>query len=758
MSIRTILLAAALLPASTAFAALAPAIQESVPLIPREILFGNPERVGVQVSPDGTRLSWIAPEEGVLNVWVAPAADLAKARAITRDRDRGIREYFWMPSGTHIVYLQDRGGDENWRAYSVNLASGAEIDLTPFEGVAAQIAHVSRDFPDTLAIGLNDRDARFHDVHLVDARSGERTLLFQNDRFADVTLDNAMRVRMAMEMNPDGSTSYFVLDGDRIAPFQSIPFEDAMTTSYLGLDRRGERVFAVDSRGRNLSALTVTDLASGRSETIFEGTRSDIAGALVNPIDSTVEAVASNYLKPEWTVLSPTVQRDLDYLRTLDGGEIGVGSRSLDDTRWIVSFRRDDGPTVHYLYDRTAGTATRLFTSDSRLEGLPLVPMHGVEITTRDGLVMPSFVSLPPSSDPNRTGRPSEPLPMVLMVHGGPWARDAWGYNPYHQWLANRGYAVLSPNFRGSTGFGKAFVNAGDGQWADKMHDDLIDAVEWAVANGIADRDRVAIMGGSYGGYAALAGVTFTPEVFAASVSIVGPSNLITLLESIPPYWAPMIEIFTKRVGDHRTPEGRRRLRDMSPLTHVDEIVRPLLIGQGANDPRVKQQESDQIVRAMQAKGLPVTYVLFPDEGHGFAKPQNNIAFQAVTEAFLAEHIGGRIEPMVGEIEKSTALVVSLGGLDLEVEEISWEELAALQSAPIVLEAVAFEDLSPQQQGMVRQMLAQLDQLPPGMVEMVLPDAIAQIEAGLRSAPEEERPMLMHLLGVIRARLAALDD
>jgi len=750
MNFRTTMLALpAILLFTTATSAHLDAEANETILIDREILFGNPERVGVQISPDGTRISFIAPLDGVRNIWVAPTDDIDAARAVTSDDDRGISRYFWMPNATHLVYLQDRGGDENWRAYSVNLETGEETDLTPLDGVAAQIAHVSRDFPDALAIDLNDRDPRYHDVYLVNAVTGERELLFKNDRFAGVTLDDRMRVRLAAEMNPDGSMSYFTVDGDEVTPFQQIPFEDTMTTAYVGLDRSGERVFAVDSRGRNLSALTVTHLESGSSEVIFVGERADIAGSMVNPIDSTVEAVATNYLKPEWTVLSPTVRDDLDYLRSLDDGELSVVSRSLDDTKWIVSFRRDDGPTRFFLHDRTERSAKMLFTADSRLEGLPLSPMHGIEIATRDGLTMPSYLTLPSWTDPERTGRPTEALPMVLMVHGGPWARDSWGYNPYHQWLANRGYAVLSPNFRGSTGFGKAFVNAGDGQWADAMHDDLIDAVEWAIANGIADRDRVAIMGGSYGGYAALAGVTFTPEVFAASVAIVGPSNIITLLESIPPYWAPMLEIFTKRVGDHRTPEGRRKLRDMSPLTHVDEIVRPLLIGQGANDPRVKQPESDQIVQAMQAKGLPVTYVLFPDEGHGFAKPENNIAFNAVTEAFLAEHLGGRLQPLSDELAKSTALVISKGGIDLDVDETTWEELEAIQSAPLEIAAVAFDDLSPAQQGIVRQMLGQLEQMPAEMRSQVLPEALSQIEAGLRSASDEDRPMLMHLHGVI---------
>ena len=721
---------------------------DSVPLIPRATLFGNPDRAGVQISPDGTQVSWLAPVEGVLNVWVAPVGDLAAAKPVTEDTDRGIRQYFWMPNSTHLVYLQDRGGDENWRAYSVDLATGDEIDLTPFDGVRATIAHVSRDFPDTLAIGLNDRDPQYHDIHLVNAATGERTLLFENPRFAGVTLDDAMQVRLVSEMNPDGSEATFLVEGEAYAPFDTVPFEDTMGTRSVGLDRKGERLFMVDSRGRDTSALVVKRLSDGAMETIFEGTKSDVAGALVDPITDEVEAVASNYLKPEWTVLDPEMEKDLAYLETVDDGEIGIGSRSLDDSKWIVSYRGDAGPTQYHLYDRTAGTATRLFSSKDALEELPLVPMHGVEIPTRDGLTLPSYVSIPAWSDPDGDGVPDEPLPMVLMVHGGPWARDSWGYNPYHQWFANRGYAVVSPNFRGSTGFGKSFVNAGDGEWADSMHDDLIDAVEWAVGKGIADRDRVGIFGGSYGGYAALAGVTFTPEVFAASVSIVGPSNLITLMNSLPPYWAPMIEMFAKRVADHRTPEGRRTLRDMSPLTHVDEIVKPLLIGQGANDPRVKQQESDQIVKAMQAKDLPVTYVLYPDEGHGFAKPENNIAFQAIAEAFLAEHLGGRAEPITDEIGKSTAKVVSKGALDLPVEETTWEELAAEQNA-VEIEAVAYEDLSPEMQAVADQMLQQLDQM---SVEM-LPQVLAQLEGQVAGMPEAQRPLAFHVITVLKERI-----
>ncbi|HEU4650977.1 MAG TPA: S9 family peptidase, partial [Croceibacterium sp.] len=312
-----------------------------------------------------------------------------------------------------------------------------------------------------------------------------------------------------------------------------------------------------------------------------------------------------------------------------------------------------------YLYDRAAGTLTEFYTTRPELAGAPLQPMHALELTSRDGLTLVSYLTLPPGSDPDETGIPQAPVPMVLFVHGGPWARDGYGFNGVHQWLANRGYAVLSVNFRGSTGFGKAFVNASNLQWGATMHDDLIDAVEWAVAAGIAERDKVAIMGGSYGGYATLAGLTFTPEVFACGVDIVGPSNLETLLETIPPYWEPMVKQFHQRMGNPETPEGKALLVERSPLHKADRICRPLLIGQGANDPRVKQSESDQIVAAMTAHGIPVTYVVFPDEGHGFAKPTNRIAFNAVTEAFLATVLGGRAEPMNGEIEASTAQVLA---------------------------------------------------------------------------------------------------
>ncbi len=371
---------------------------------------------------------------------------------------------------------------------------------------------------------------------------------------------------------------------------------------------------------------------------------------LVNEATRRPQAMSFNYLKSRWKAIDPTIILDLAALQKMTDGEVVVTGRTDDAKLWSVAFINDNRPPEYYLYDATTKRANFLFTGRDALRSVGLAKMETPVIPARDGLPLVSYLTLPMGFQKGT----SDPIPLVLLVHGGPWARDEWGYNPYHQWLANRGYAVLSVNFRGSTGFGKNFLNAGNRQWSKKMHDDLIDAVQWAITEKIADPKKVAIMGGSYGGYATLVGLTYTPDTFACGVDIVGPSNLATLLATIPPYWKPMKAMFDTRVGSL---DEKDWLRQISPLTFVDNIQRPLLIGQGANDPRVKQAEADQIVQAMQAKKIPVTYVLFPDEGHGFARPENNMAFNAITEAFLAQHLGGLYEAMGSELEKSTAKI-----------------------------------------------------------------------------------------------------
>ncbi len=631
-------------------------------LIPRKILFGNPARAHARISPDGAQLAFLAPVDNVLNVWVAPAASPGDARPVTRDRRRGIRAFAWAYTNRHILYSQDTDGDEDWHVYSVDLESDAIRDLTPIEKIAARIEGVSPKAPEEVLVGINDRGGReLHDVYRIDIRTGQRRLIQENPGFAGFAADDDYRVRFAVTVTPDAGHLYLKPDAaDGWREWLRIEPEDAMTTHAAGFDRTAARCYMLDSRGRDTSALKTVDLETGAEELLAESDLADIDGVLTHPTGKHVQAASFTHARRRWRVLDPAIQDDLDYLAGVAGGDVWVTSRSLDDRVWTVAFTMDTGPARFYLYDRAAREARFLFTSQPELEGLPLTRMHPVIVRARDGLDLVSYLSLPAASDPEGRGRPERPLPMVLLVHGGPWARDDWGYNPLHQWLADRGYAVLSVNYRGSTGFGKDFINRANLEWARAMHDDLIDAVDWAVAEGVADRERVAIMGGSYGGYATLVGLTFTPERFACGVDIVGPSNLITLMENPPPYWAPIMPLLKVRIGDYTTDVGRALLESRSPLNFVDRIRSPLLIGQGRQDPRVKQAESDQIVEAMTGKGIPVAYMLFTEEGHGFAKPENRMAFYAVAEAFLAAHLGGAAEP-IGDAFEGAAFTVPAG-------------------------------------------------------------------------------------------------
>ena len=648
-------------PASTAKAeapAVAPASINDVELIPRDALFGNPERANVQISPDGKYLSWIAAVDGVMNVWIAPAGDLAKARAVTTDKARGIRQYFWSHRPDTLLYMRDTGGDENFHLFSVDLTSGQSRDLSEFPNTRAYVVGVSHLHPDAVLVGMNDRDPKWHDLYRVDLASGERTLVEKNTgEFASYIADPDFKVRMATKSRPDGGSDLLEPDGKggwKLAG--EIPFADSLTSFPGGYTSDGKTQYFFDSRGRNTTALYAVDTASGAKTLVHEDARADIAGSIDDPRTGKAQAVSVNYLKNEWKVIDPAIAADLETLKAIGPGDITVNARTLDDKTWIVAYSAAEAPAVYYRYER-GGTPEKLFSARPELDGKPLVAMWPQEIKSRDGLTLVSYLSLPKTADGNNDGKADKPVPLVLLVHGGPWARDEYGYSPLDQWLANRGYAVLSVNYRGSTGFGKDFVNKSDQQWAAKMHDDLIDAVDWAVKGGVTSKDQVAIMGGSYGGYATLVGLTFTPDTFKCGVDIVGPSNLNTLLSTIPPYWAAFFEQFAKRVGDPRTEAGKQLLAERSPLTHVAKITKPLLIGQGANDPRVKQAESDQIVKAMQDKKIPVTYVLFPDEGHGFARPENSKAFFAVTEGFLGQCLGGRAQPISNDFAGSSISV-----------------------------------------------------------------------------------------------------
>ncbi|MEW6358207.1 MAG: S9 family peptidase [Planctomycetota bacterium] len=631
-------------------------------LLSRRILFGNPDRESVKLSPDGAHLSWLAPLDGVRNVWVAPRDNLAAARPVTRDTGRGIRFFWWAYTNRHILYIQDKDGDENWRLYAAGLESGELRDLTPFDGVQARVVEVSHKFPEEIIVGLNNRNPQWHDIYRLNLITGKLTLLLQHDRFSEAIMDDDYRLRYATQTAPGGSVDYYFPAGTDWQLWDSIPAEDIMTTGLVGFDKGNRLVYMRDSRGRNTAALVEISPDTKAKRLLADDARADIDDVLLHPTEKRVQAVASTYERKSWRILDPAIQADFDYLQSVADGEVEISSRSLDDRFWVARYVMDNGPIRFYLYDRECRNARFLFTHRAGLEGQPMVKMHSTVIKSRDGLDLVAYYSLPLGSDASRESIPNRPLPMVFTPHGGPWSRDTWGFHPWHQWLANRGYAVLSVNFRASSGFGKSFLNAANLEWGGKVMDDQQDAVQWAIEKGIADPKQVAVFGGSFGGYSALAGLTFTPEVFACGVDVVGPSNLITFMETVPPYWKPIWEMFAARIGDPRTAEGRALLTRHSPLTHVDRICRPLLIVQGANDPRVKQAESDQIVAAMQARKIPVTYLLYPDEGHGFARPENNLSFYAVAEAFLAKHIGGRHEPIGDDFKGSS--IKALAGVE----------------------------------------------------------------------------------------------
>jgi len=622
------------------------------PLIPRNILFGNPERTMPRLSPDGHRLAWLAPDtNNVLQVWVKTIGK-EDDRIVTADKKRGIRQYFWAEDNRTLLYMQDTDGDENFHLYGVDLAAGNVRDFTPFQGVRAALVATDEKRPNDILVQMNARQRESFDVYRLQLDTG--ALVLDTENPGDVVgwlPDDAFQVRLGQVSTPDGGTELRVRD-DAKSPWRS--WMKVGPTENLGayeFTKDGKSVFIESSIGSDTARVLERNVATGAEKLIAHSPEVDSGEVMIHPRTKVVEAVSFEPGRRQWKVIDPGVQPDFEALTKVHDGDFAIVSRDRADKTWLVSYTSDRGPVRYYSWDRSNRKAAFLFTAQPKLENLQLAEMKAVTIIARDGMKLHSYLTLP-------AGTPAKNLPMVLMVHGGPWARDNWGYNPYAQWFANRGYACLQANFRGSTGFGKHFLNAGDKQWGLKMHDDLIDAVDWAIAQGYADAKKVAIFGGSYGGYSALAGVTFTPEKFACSVDIVGPSNIRTLLKTIPPYWKPMLAQFSVRVGDINDPKDEELIKNASPLFKAGKIVRPLLIGQGANDPRVKQAESEQIVEAITRNNGNVIYVVYPDEGHGFARPENRIDFNARAEAFLAANLGGRTEPVAGgRVAGSTAIV-----------------------------------------------------------------------------------------------------
>jgi len=632
---RTTFLAAAIL---SLFASLASA--ELPPLIARDVLFGNPERTSPRLSPDGKRLAWLAPDKkNVLQVWVRTIGT-TDDKVVTADKKRGIRQYLWASDNKTLLYLQDNDGDENFHVYGADLESGIVRDYTPIQGVRADVVEVEPAVPDQILVQINARDRQVFDVYRLTLSTGALVLDTKNPGdVAGWLADAHLNVLGAQAALDDGSTEIRVRDSADAAWRSLIkaPHEEILGADDLSAD--GKSLIYESSIGTDTARVLERNIASGAEKVIASSPEVDAGTVVINPVTRVVEAVAFAPGRRVWKIVDPAVKADFDAIAKLDDGDFTLVNRDLADKNWLVSFTSDRGPTKFFAWDRDAKKGTFLFTTQSKLENLQLSEMKPVVIKTRDGFDMHGYLTLP-------AGLPQKNLPLVLNVHGGPWGRDTWGYNATAQWLANRGYAVLQVNFRASTGYGKKFLNAGDKQWGLKMHDDLIDAVNWSVKQGYADAKKIAIMGGSYGGYATLAGLTYTPDTFACGVDIVGPSNLRTLLAAIPPYWKTARATFNKRMGNPDDPKDADLIKNASPLFKASAIKRPLLIGQGANDPRVNKAESEQIVEAIEKNNGSVTYVVYSDEGHGFARPENRIDFNARTEAFLGQCLGGRFEPL----------------------------------------------------------------------------------------------------------------
>lgn len=631
---------------------------ELPPLIPRDVLFGNPERALPRLSPDAKRVAWLAPDKkNVMQVWVRTVGG-TDDKMITADKKRGIRQYFWAPDNKTILYQQDNDGDENFHVYGADLESGNVRDYTPFQGVRAAVSDVEPTIPDQILVGINLRDRQVFDVHRLTLSTGALVLDTKNPGDVDAWIsDSHLNVLAAQASTPDGGTEIRVRDSVD-GPWRvllSAPYGENVVIHGLTADNKS--LILETSVGSDTTRVLERNIASGQEKLIASSDQVDAGIVRINPMTRVVEAVSFEPGRRTWKIVDPSVKADYDAIAKLDAGDFNVFDRDLANKTWLIAFNSDRGPTKYFAWDRDAKKGTLLFTTQSKLENLQLSEMKAVVIKTRDGLDMNSYLTLP-------AGLAPKSLPLVLFVHGGPWGRDTWGYNSTAQWLANRGYAVLQPNFRSSTGYGKKFTNAGDKQWGLKMHDDLIDAANWAVKQGYADPKKIAIMGGSYGGYATLAGLTYTPDYFACGVDIVGPSNLRTLLSAIPPYWKTLRWQFNHRMGNPDDPADAELIKNASPLFKANLIKKPLLIGQGANDPRVNKAESEQIVDAIEKNNGSVTYVVYPDEGHGFARPENRIDFNARAEAFLSQCLGGRAEPLPAgdRYPGSTAVVKVVGG------------------------------------------------------------------------------------------------
>ncbi len=650
----------------------APVVAQVAPVIPVEHFFDSPEIAAAQISPDGRWLAYLKPYRGKLNVFVRPVRT-GEERRLTADTLRPIREYYWSADGARVLYLQDRGGNENFHIFAVGVdaAPGDARDLTPYEGARALVVDVPRDLPKRIFIGLNRRDPSAFDAYWLDLDTGKLELAARNPgRFAGYLVDRAHRVRVGLAQGPAGENEIHVR-ADSAQPWRLlVSYPATENVQPLRIHPDGRHLYMFSNHGEtDLGRLVSLDLETGQERVVHEdpdhaGEPPETGGVLFSEATDSVLWTAYDADTTRIYPRTPEVAADLARIRRLHSGTPTVTSMTRDEQRWVVSFDTPTDPGVTYLYDRTTGKGSFLFRPRPWLKSTELASMKPIAFPARDGLTIHGYLTTP-------TGLSARKLPLVLLVHGGPWARDYFGYDPEAQLLANRGYAVLQVNYRGSTGYGKRFYNAAVKQFAAAMHTDLIDGVDWAVKQGIADRRKMCVYGGSYGGYATLVSVTFTPQVFTCAVDYVGPSSLITLVESFPAYWRPFLEgTWYRFVGDPSKPDDRKDMWARSPLSRVDRITTPLLIVQGANDPRVTKRESDQLAIALRNRGVKVQYLVAANEGHGFLNPDNRLALYHTMDRFFAQYLGGRTQAKVpADVDaRIRAMTVGVDSLKLAPE------------------------------------------------------------------------------------------
>jgi dipeptidyl aminopeptidase/acylaminoacyl peptidase len=624
--------------ATIIFVSYATLIKHQTPLIPRTVLFGNPEKASVRLSPDGNHLAYCAPVNGLLNIWVKTVGK-NDDKAITNDTKRGIYNFSWAPNGKQLLYVQDNDGDENYQLFALDINTLEIKNFTLFEKVKAQIINLDKNYPNELLMAMNKENPKFFDVYHLDLIAGTLTLVAKNPGNITAWIaGNQMEIVGALQTDNDGSQTLLVRNNNNDAwrTLLKVGFEDTLKdelySGILGFSKDDSLIYLNTSLGFNARSLIALNVKTGEQKTIATDEVYDIDHVIFNAITYEPDIVSWRKDRLDYKVINPALEEDFNRMQSHSTGELYIIQKTYDGQKWLIGFTHDTKSFEYYLYDFSTKQLTFLFYQRPELNNYMLASQEPISFTARDGLTIHGYITYPANT--KRTD-----LPIVLLVHGGPFMRDVWGYNSAVQLIANRGYACLQVNYRGSSGYGKKFLAAGNQEWGGKMQNDLVDAVQWAINEKIADPKKIAIYGGSYDGYAALVGATFTPDLFCCAVDVCGPTNLMTVLKSLPPYWS--LAQWETRIGK-LTDEGF--LKSRSPLYKIDQIKIPLLIAHGANDVRVTQAESDQLIQALKEKSLEYEYLVFPDEGHGLALPKNRFVFYTALEKFLAKHLGGHYE------------------------------------------------------------------------------------------------------------------